>query len=452
MLKQDPKTRIHNWNETYIPIELEVAKLEAQRCIQCPNAPCTKACPLGNDIAGALWKLEQGDVMGAAEVFHETSNLPEICGRVCPQEQLCEGDCVVGKKHPPVAIGRLEAFAADHYRKNGGYEVKTTPEPTGKRVAVVGAGPAGLAVAEELAQDGHQITVFDSWSEGGGVLRYGIPTFKLQKELLDEYLERLSKMGIEFVGNTYVGRDISIDALFEQGFDAVFLGHGASKGSRLDVPGGDLPGVILATEYLVRGNLPPEQLPKSMREPLAESKQALVIGGGDTAMDCVRTAKRLGAKEVTCVYRRTEAEMPGRKDERVHAWEEEVRVEYLAAPLRFEAGPDGRVARAHFGRTELGEPDESGRRRPVPTGEEFVVEADTIVIAIGYRVDDEVAGSAELECNWDQVVVGEETGQTSRPGVYAGGDCVNGADLVVTALAGARRAVRSMRTYLAEKA
>jgi glutamate synthase (NADPH/NADH) small chain len=259
-------------------------------------------------------------------------------------------------------------------------------------------------------------------------------------------------MGIEFVGNTYVGRDISIDELFEKGYDAVFLGHGASKGSRLDVPGAELPGVILATEYLVRGNLPPEELPESMREPLPESRQSLVIGGGDTAMDCVRTAKRLGAKEVTCVYRRTEAEMPGRKDERVHAWEEDVRVEYLAAPLRFDAGPDGRVARAHFGRTELGEPDESGRRRPVPTGEEFEVEADTIVIAIGYRVDEDVVESAGLECEWDQVVVGEETGQTSRPGVYAGGDCVNGADLVVTALAGARRAVRSMRTFLAEKA
>lgn len=449
--KQEPQTRIHNWNEAYLPVTLEVAKVEATRCIQCPAAPCTKACPVHNDIPGAFWKLEQGDLMGAAEVFYQTSNLPEMCGRLCPQERLCEGHCVVGKNAPPVAIGRLEAFVADHYRSHGGYDVTALPEPTGRRVAVVGAGPAGLAVAEELARKGHQVTLFDAWSHPGGVLLYGIPNFKMRKEVLETKLQYLWKLGIQFVGNTYIGRDLSIDELFEQGYHAVFLGHGASLGNRLEAPGADLPGVIMATEFLVRGNLSPELLPESLREPLEVGERVLVIGGGDTAMDCVRTAVRLGAREVTCCYRRTEAEQPGRAEERAHAREEGARFEYLAAPLHFEAGSSGRVARVRFARTTLGEPDESGRRRPVPTGEEFVVEADTVVIAIGYRSDEELADSACVEHNRDLVDVDPETGRTSRPSVFAGGDCVNGADLVVTALAGGRRAAEALHTYLMEQ-
>jgi len=449
--KQDPKVRIHNWHEAYLPIDLETAKTEALRCIQCPAAPCTKACPVHNDIPGAFWKLEQGDAMGAAEVFYQTSNLPEMCGRLCPQERLCEGDCVVGKKALPVAIGRLEAFVADHYRRNGGYDVRCLPDATGRRAAVVGAGPAGLAVAEELAKKGHAVTVFDSWPEPGGVLLYGIPNFKMEKEILDEKIEYLRKLGIEFVCNTYVGKDVSIDQLFERGYHAVFLGHGASLGNRLEAPGSDLPGVMIATEFLVRGNLRPEQLPEPMRQPLEAGERVLVIGGGDTAMDCVRTAVRLGAKEVACCYRRTEAEQAGRVEERVHAREEGVRFEYLAAPLRFEAGEDGRIARVHFGRMELGEPDESGRRRPVPTGEEFAVEADTVVIAIGYKSDEELAEEGGVEHNRDLVVAQPPAFETSRAGVFAGGDCVNGADLVVTALADGRRAAEAMHTYLMEQ-
>ncbi len=448
--KQAPETRTRNWNEVYLPINLEMAKAEAERCIQCPAAPCIKACPVDNDIPGAFWKLEQGDLMGAGEVFYETSNLPEMCGRFCPQESLCEGSCVVGKVAEPVAIGRLEAFVADHYRANGGYDVGRLPVPTGSRVAVVGAGPAGMAVAEELAKKGHKITLFDSWSEPGGVLLYGIPNFKMQKEILDDKLEYLWKLGIVFQGDTYVGRDVSIEGLFEQGYQAVFLGFGASQGNQLDAPGADLPGVLMATEYLVRGNLKPEQLPEWMREPLPAAKRLLVIGGGDTSMDCVRTAVRLGAEEVTCVYRRTEAEQKGRIEERVHAVEEGVRFEYLAAPLRFEAGEDGSITRVQFSRMELGEPDESGRRRPLPTGEEFTVDADTVVVAIGYGTDDEVVRNAKgIETDqWSLVSVNQDTFETSRPGVFAGGDCVNGADLVVTALADGRRAATTIHEYL----
>ena len=447
--KQPADVRIHNWNEVYLPIDLELAKVEATRCIQCPAAPCIKACPAGNDIPGALWKLEGGDIMGAAEVFYETNELPEMCGRFCPQERLCEGHCVVGKHARPVAIGRLEAFVADHYRTHGGYEVRGLPVPTGRRVAVVGAGPAGLAVAEQLAKQGHGITVYDAWPEPGGVLLYGIPNFKLEKELVETKITYLRKLGIKFVGNTYVGRDITVGQLFDQGYHAVFLGHGASLGNQLDVPGVDLPGVIMATEFLVRGNLRPEQLPEWMHEPLSAGEKVLVIGGGDTSMDCVRTAVRLGAKEVTCCYRRTEAEQQGRLEERVHAREEGVRFEYLAAPLRFEAGPQGNVARVRFGRMALGEPDESGRRRPVPTGEEFAVEANTVAIAIGYGPDEETVRLSEgIQTDRARVAVHPETFETSRKGVFAGGDCVNGADLVVTALADGRRAAEAIHQYL----
>jgi glutamate synthase (NADPH/NADH) small chain len=270
----------------------------------------------------------------------------------------------------------------------------------------------------------------------------------MRKEILQEYLQHLWDMGITFVGNTYVGRDITIDELFEDGYHAVFLGHGASLGNQLDVAGVDLPGVIMATEFLVRGNLRPELLPENMREPLSVGDAVVVIGGGDTSMDCVRTAVRLGAGAVTCAYRRTEAEQQGRMEERVHAREEGVRFEYLAAPLRIEAGADGRAARVHFARMALGEPDASGRRRPVPTGEEFAVDAGTVVVAIGYGGDEEVTRMAGTAAQGALVKVDPETFETSRRGVFAGGDAVNGADLVVTALADGRRAAESIDRYL----
>ena len=455
--KQDPKVRVHNWEETSLGLSLESARVEASRCIHCPTAPCQEACPVGNDIPRALSLLEQGDIIGAANVFRETNSLPEMCGRLCPQERLCEGDCVVGyairsgtsESQPPVAISKLEAFLADYQRLTEGLPMPQLPPSTGRRVAIIGAGPAGLTAAEDLAKKGHRVSLFDAWAQAGGVLLYGIPSFKMQKDILDDYLDHLWKLGIEFTGDTHVGRTLSIDDLLRQGYDAVFLGVGASRGNRLDVRGADLPGVIMATEFLVRGNLRPEQLPESMRTPLEIGDHVFVIGGGDTAMDCVRTAMRLGAREVTCAYRRTEAEELGRAEERQLAREEGVRFEYVAAPLRFEAGPDGRVTRVHFRRMELGEPDESGRRRPVATDQEFVVEASTIVIAIGYGTEEEVVQSAPgIDTDHSLVAIDPETFETSRPGVFAGGDCVHGADLVVTALADGRAAARAIHSYL----
>jgi len=449
--KQDPAVRIHNWNEVKLPIDREAAKLEAARCIQCPAAPCQKACPVHNDIPTAFWRLEHDDLIGGALKFFETSNLPDMCGRLCPQERLCEGHCVVGKNALPVQIGRLEAFLADNLRETRGYPLPDSIVPTGKRVAVVGAGPAGLAVAEQLAKNGHGVTIFDGWPRPGGVLRYGIPNFKMEKGILDKKVAFLQdRLGVQFVQNVWIGRDRSLDDLAKE-FDAVFLGHGAGVGNRVGVPGEDLPGVITATEFLVRGNLTPGELPPHLREPLHIGRRLVVIGGGDTSMDCVRTAVRLGAEEVVCVYRRTEAEMPGRAEERMHAREEGVRFEWLTAPLRFLAGDDGRLTGVEFQRMELGEPDESGRRRPVPIpGSEFVEPADTAVIAIGYSGDPKVAGpDSGVQVNrWGLIVVDEETGQTTRPGVYAGGDCVNGPDLVVTALAGGRKAAAAIHRYL----
>jgi glutamate synthase (NADPH/NADH) small chain len=456
--KQDPGERRMNWDEVFLGFDLESAKVEAMRCIQCPTAPCQQACPVHNDIPGAFKLLEQGDPFGAADKFRETSNLPELCGRLCPQERLCEGECVVAfairpdsHQEPPVSIGKLEAFVTDYQRKNGGVPLPVTPPPSGYKVAVVGAGPAGLAVGEELAKLGHDCTIYDAWPEPGGVLLYGIPNFKLSKEVLQDKLRYLERLGVKFVGNTWVGKDVTVDDLFNQGFNAVFVGTGASLGGKLSVPGEAMTGIFAATEFLVRGNLAPEQLPEHMRKPLVVGEDVVVIGGGDTSMDCVRTAVRLGAKRVTCVYRRTEAEMLGRTEERQHAREEGVDFQFLTIPLRFIGDDDGHVTGVECQQMELGEPDESGRRRPVPIPHsEFVIPADSVAIAIGYNADPIIKDAAPgVQTNrWNLVEIDRDTGMTTRPGVFAGGDNVNGADLVVTALADGRRAATAIHEYL----
>jgi glutamate synthase (NADPH/NADH) small chain len=451
--KQDPVERVENWEEVVQVFTVDEAVVEAQRCIQCPAAPCIKACPVHNDIPGAFALLEKGDIIGAANKFRETSALPEMCGRLCPQESLCEGACVVRKKKGPVAIGKLEFFAADYQRRTEGLPIPVVPPATGRRVAVIGAGPAGIEVAGTLAAKGHSVTIYDNWPEPGGILRYGIPNFKMSKAILDDKVEQLRKLGVQFIQNVWIGEDITVDQLFAQGYDVVFMGHGAPVGGKLGIEGEDLPGIYEATDFLVRGNRPPEEWSKDMHEPIDPGDKVVVIGGGDTSMDCVRTARRLGASDVVCVYRRTESEMRGREEERIHAREEGVQFQFLTIPLRFIEGPDGRVAGVECSRMELGEPDESGRRRPVPIPDSnFVIEAGTIVIAIGYNAEKSIIDATpQLRADRNGlIVVDRQTGQTSRQHIFAGGDNVNGADLVVTALADARRAANAIHEFLTQ--
>ncbi|MDA0815351.1 MAG: NAD(P)-dependent oxidoreductase [Chloroflexi bacterium] len=448
--KQPAPDRINNWDEVYHLFTESAARIEAERCIQCPAAPCQKACPVHNDIPGALWLLEQGDFGGAANIFRETSELPEMCGRLCPQERLCEGHCVVGKNALPVAIGKLETFTTEWQQVNGGAPQPASITPTGRTVAVIGAGPAGIAVAERLARRGHSVTMYDAWPEPGGVLRYGIPNFKLNKPSVDRKFDELRALGVDVRCGVRVGEDLAWDEL-RHDVDAIFVGIGASEGARLRIPGEDAEGVITATEFLVRSNLPPEELPEPLRLPLGTPQQVVVVGGGDTSMDCVRSARRLGADDVTLVYRRTEAEMQGRIEERTHAVEEGVQFEYLAAPLEVLTDANGRACGLRCVRMQLGEPDDTGRRSPEPIeGSEFEIPADLVVTAIGYNVDPEwgeVVSTVNRD-RWGRLVVDPETMQTNLKGVFAGGDDVNGADLVVTALADGHRAADAIHDYL----
>jgi glutamate synthase (NADPH/NADH) small chain len=452
--RQDPRQRSLNWDEVSLPLDEEVARLEALRCIQCPAAPCTKACPLHNDIPSALALLEAGDFTGAANKFRETSPMPEMCGRLCPQERLCEGSCVVGKKSIPVAIGRLEAFVADYQRQREGFPLPPTPTPTGWRVAVIGSGPAGLVVAEQLAKWGHSVVVYEAWPLPGGLLRYGIPSFKMSKTMVDDKIAFLEKLGVRFICNTTVGDRVTVDDLFAAGFGAVFLGHGAGQPVKMGIPGEDLKGIYQATEFLVRCNLPPEELPTSMREPIDVGKRVVVVGGGETAMDCVRTGLRMGAPDVHCVYRRSEAEMPGSRNEKANSDDEGVQFTYLTAPVAFVHDGMGRVKSVICQRMELGERDDSGRPRPVPiAGSEYEMEVDTVVLALGYRADKLLQTTTPgLEADKKGLLVTDpETGRTSRSGVFAGGDNVRGPDLVVDAAADAKVAAAAIDEYLRRK-
>lgn len=451
-----PEVRTCDFEAVVINFDAERAMREASRCIHCPDpAPCMTACPTHNDIPSAMWLIEQGRFVDAAGIYHKTSSLPEICGRVCPHEALCQGSCVLNKHHQPVLCGELEAFTVDYERNNDGYAIPAG-SPTGNKVAVIGAGPAGLACAEQLAQYGHAVTIFESKPAPGGLLVYGIPNFKLSKEVWDEKWAQYERAGIKFAPNTYIGKDKTIDGLFQEGFNAVFIGVGSEIDAKMDdTPGTDLPGVYEATDFLIRGNVNPNLLPENMRQPLELGKRVVVIGGGDTASDCLRTALRLGSKDVTCLYRRTENEMPGGKKDRKMAREEGAKYRFLTQPVKFIAGLDGKLAAVECIEMKLGDPDAKGRRKPIPVeGSNFSVAADTAILALGYWPDPIIGKTTpNLEVyNWGLITVTDKkTGATSREGVFSGGDCATGPDLVVTAMVGGRKAAAAINEYLRNK-
>lgn len=445
--------RVCDFEDVVIPIDAECAMLEASRCVQCPDpAPCVLACPTHNDIPSAMWLIEQGQFLEAAHLYRQTSSLPEICGRVCPHEQLCQGSCSLGKSNAPVMTGALEAFAVDYERRMGLTEIPVGA-PSGKKVAIIGAGPAGLACAEQLAQMGHAATIFESKPGPGGLLTYGIPSFKLPKDVVFARIDDLEKAGVKFVYNTYIGQNKTIDDLFNDGFDAIFVGVGTEIDAPMEVPGEDLPGVYKATEFLMRCNVAPEMLPEALRDPIELGDKVAVIGGGDTASDCLRTALRMGAAEVTCLYRRTEKEMPGGRHDRELAKEEGAIYRFLTQPVRFIAGENGRLKQVECIRMELGEPDAKGRRKPVPVeGSNFIVEADTAVTAVSYWPDPIIGKTTpDLKTDkWGLIQADPESGATSRPSVFAGGDDVTGPSLVVTAMVAGRKAAAAMHRWLTQ--
>jgi len=444
--------RVCDFDDVVIPLDPEQAMYEASRCVQCPDpAPCVQACPAHNDIPSAMWLIEQGNFLEAAQLYRQTSSMPEICGRVCPQEQLCQGSCSRLKSTTPVLTGALEAFVADYERQlYQGVDLPVGPA-TGKRVAIVGAGPAGMACAEQLVQKGHQVTIFEGKPAPGGLLTYGIPGFKLPNQVVFCRLEDFKRAGVEFVNSVWIGKDKTIDDLINEGYHAVFVGVGAEIDAPMEVPGEELPGVHKATEFLMRCNVDPALLPEELRSKPHIGKRVAVIGGGDTASDCLRTALRMGAEEVVCLYRRTEKEMPGGRHDRELAKEEGARYQFLTQPVRFIAGENGMLAQIECIRMELGEPDAKGRRKPVPVeGSNFIVDADSAVLALGYWPDTTIGDSTpDLKTHkYGLIVADRETGATSRPGVYAGGDDVTGPDLVVTAMVAGRKAAAAMDAYL----
>ena len=451
MPEQAPEDRARNFEEVPFGYTPELAMLEAERCIQCKKPKCVDGCPVNIDIPAFVGLIKEGKFLEAAVKIKEQNALPAVCGRVCPQEEQCEAKCVIGIKNEPVAIGRLERFVADFERTSGDIELPELAPKTGKRVAVVGAGPAGLTVAGDLVRLGHEITVFEALHEPGGVLMYGIPQFRLPKSIVHAEVDYLSRLGVEFVMDYVVGQNATIrELLTDEGYDAVFIGTGAGLPSFMRIPGENLIGVYSANEYLTRMNLMKAYRFPEYDTPPIKRERVAVIGGGNVAMDSARTAIRLGG-EVTVVYRRAREQMPGRDEEIHHAEEEGVEFKLLNNPVRIIGDKRRRVAAMECIRMELGEPDSSGRRRPVPVkGSNFELEVDTVVVAIGNKPNPLVPQTTpELDLTrWGTIVADERTMQTSVPGVYAGGDIVSGAATVILAMGQAKLASAAMAHYL----
>jgi len=450
MREQKPEERVKNFKEVPFGYDEDQAVKEAERCIMCKNPQCVGGCPVEIDIPKFLEQIAERDFEGAIETIKQTNMLPAVCGRVCPQETQCEQKCILGKKGHAVSIGALERFVADYERDKLGLKKPKMAPSTGKRVAVVGAGPAGLTVAGDMAKMGHSVTVFEALHRLGGVLMYGIPEFRLPKEILELEVKFLEEMGVEFKVNEVIGVKYSLDELMEE-YDAIFLGTGAGLPYFMNIPGENLNGLYSANEFLTRSNLMGAYEFPTSDTPIAQSKNVAVVGGGNVAMDSARTAKRLGAENVYIVYRRSEAEMPARDAEIHHAKEEGIIFNILMNPTRFIGNDDGWVTKMECIKMELGEPDQSGRRRPVPiTGSEFTLDVDCAVIAIGNGPNPLVPHhTPDLEVSkWGNIVAEEGTQKTSKKGVFAGGDIVVGAATVIWAMGDGRRAARAMDEYL----
>jgi glutamate synthase (NADPH/NADH) small chain len=454
MPERDAQVRSRNFEEVNLGLLPADALTEASRCIECAKPGCVVQCPVGVKIKDVVALICAGDYLAAAAKMREDNALPAITGRVCPQEHQCEGGCVLGKKGAPVAIGNLERFIADFERTSGKLGLPTNAPSTGKSVAIVGSGPAGLSAAGDLVQKGHRVRVFEALHELGGVLVYGIPEFRLPKSIVKEEVDNLRRMGVEFETNVVVGKSVTVDELMQdEGFDAVFVATGAGLPVFLGVPGEHFNGVYSANEFLTRINLMRAYNTEEYDEPVYDcrGRDVIVVGGGNTAMDAVRTARRLGARTATLVYRRSEAEMPARLEEVHHARQEGIEFQMLTNPVEFIGDEKGWLTGARCVKMALGEPDADGRRRPVPIeGSEYILPASVVIIGVGTTANPLIQGTTpDLKTNkWNYIVADQETMRTSKPGVFAGGDIVTGGATVILAMGAGRKAAASINDYL----
>jgi glutamate synthase (NADPH) small chain len=449
MREQDAKARASNFEEVACGYNLEEALRESERCLMCPDEPCISGCPVGINIPGFIQKIGEGNLRGAYDILTDTNLLPSICGRVCPQENQCEGVCTVGESLEAVAIGRLERFVGDTAIREGWINIPYI-EPTRFRVGVVGSGPAGMACAADMAKAGCDVTVYEAFHEPGGVLKYGIPDFRLPNTTIDAEIDKLRQLGVKFECNTLVGRLFTIEQMIdEMGYDAVFVGVGAGYPTMLGIPGDSLNGVLSANELLTRCNLMRARDFPDYDTPVPIGRRVAVVGAGNTAMDAMRVSLRLGAEKVYCIYRRSRAEAPARIEEVHHAEQEGVEYHWLTNPVEVLDDGTGSVRGMRCVRMELGEPDDSGRRRPVPVaGSEFDFEADLIVYAIGTNANPIMGQTSRLKLNKWGYIATDDNLATSVAGVFAGGDIVTGAATVIQAMGAGRKAARSMKAYL----
>jgi len=450
MPKQEPHVRINNFNEVATGYTHEMALAEARRCIRCKKRPCQSGCPVNIDIPEFIKALQEDNLPEAVRVLKKKTSLPGICGRVCPQEVQCESRCTLGKKGAPIAIGRLERYIADWERAQGDPVIPEIAPSTGKRVAVVGSGPAGLTVAADLAKWGHEVVLFEALHVAGGVLMYGIPEFRLPKDIVEDEVRYVQGLGVELRLDTIIGVNMSLDELLNTGYDAVFLGTGAGLPLFLNIPGENLNMIYSANEFLTRVNLMKAYLYPQYATPIKIGKKIAVIGGGNVAMDAARCAVRLGAQEVNVVYRRSRQEMPARHEEVENAEEEGIKFHFLTNPTAFLSDGRGNVCAMECIQMELGEPDESGRRRPVPKpGSEFVMDVDTVIVSLGTSPNPLISNTTpDLKIGRRGTVIVDESGKTSKARVWAGGDIVSGGATVISAMGEAQIAAKAIHEYL----